>query len=103
MLITNGVTGYYIYDHMKPITSVSTNTKTEYIPSQFFYRVNLRDGGEIKAARIVDKGNDVDLFEDGRMTITIAKDNIYKIEKVYYNSSKEYKKTTTKINAKKYN
>ena len=55
----------------------------------FFYRVTLRDGGKVEAYGYIEKETSVDLVEDKKVTFTISKRDIHKVEKVYYQAAKK--------------
>lgn len=103
LLITNTCSMYYIYKHFEPEKRVTVNTKTEIQQPDFFYSVKLRNGGELESTDFFDKGKVVDFVDKNKITVTLSKTDILKIEKVYYSTRLNKTTTTQKTTTKQYN
>ena len=103
LFITNICSMYYIYRHFEPEKKVTINTKTEIQRPDYFYSVKLRNGGELEATDFFDKGKVVDFVDKNRITVTLRKADILKVEKVYYSTRLNKTTTTQKTTTKQYN
>ncbi len=60
-------------------------------------------GGLAEAQSYKDKGTKFDLFDNGKVTMTIPKSNIIKLEKVYYKAQQTGTSYTNKVEIIKHN
>lgn len=88
LLITNGVTLFYIYDHMDPAKCEEVKKPVVKPKPSFYYRFLLADGGVAEGDRFKKKPDSVEIIEDGRVIMSFNTANIMMVEKVYYKSGK---------------
>lgn len=103
LLVTNGATLFYIYNHMAPERNVTVDTRTEQKPPEYYYRITMKDGGVAEGIGIMKKTDSVDLIGKRKLTTTIANNDIQNIEKVYYSTGKTKKIVTKNTTTKSYN